>query len=1021
MSSSLSDHAPLLLRSVVDIPGGRRFRFDSYWVKLQGFQDVVAASWGRLLVANEVILQLDKAQELQHLGRLELSLRRGLKQRVMGLASLERTIAIARVEGVKDVGASTQFFRIQASKRRRRNHIDMLRDGERGEVDQSEKEALATAFYEDLLGQPQPREHDLSLPAIGLHPVDLSSMDAPFSADEIWWAVKAMPSNKSTGPDGLTWEFFRACWAVIKADVIGAVQVEFGVAARSLHRLNSTFITLKPKAEDAADIRQFQPISLVHSFAKLVTKIMALRLASWMGELVSANQSAIIWGRCIQDNFVLVHQSAWLLHRKKVPALLLKLDVARTFNSVSWPFLLSVLRQRGFGHRWISWLILLLSSASTQVLVNGCAGSAFRHGRGLRQGDPLSPLLFVLLMDVLDAMFRAAERVGVLVDLAVDGLKHRVLLYADDIVVFARPEEAELVAVREILACFGAASGLYVNFLKSSAAPIRCNDDLRHAVTSFVGCQFKDLPQKYLGLPLSLRKPSKAQLQPILDKLANKLAFWKARLMSRDDRVAYVRVLMAASVVYQLMALDVEPWFLQAVDKLRRGFLWAGKNEAHGRNCLVAWVTVCVPKHLGWLGFPNLRWMHAALRARWMWLQRTDSSKSWAGFRFAVRPDALALFNASVTISVGTGDRLLFWEDPWINGLSAAAIAPVVLKLIRPGIVKTRTVDDVLRLNARALEIVGGLSVQVVLQYLRLWQAVAAVPMHGGEDSFRWKWTDDGRFTTRLAYRVFFHGTTTLPGAKHVWNSFAPFKFRFHAWLSLRGRCWTTDRRLRRGLPSHVLCPLVQAETANHLAVQCFFARAVWDGFARRSRVAIPLPGPDSELSFWWPHSADRLSRKDARVLNAVMLLLRCFWVERNARVFEGTASTVGQVLEAALQDWRLWCAGRGGSGRGVFYVGFIILLGLFIGNLLDVDRFVERRDAIINDHDGTVEDVHEFLRGRIPDCPFGVGGGHGRRRRSDGRRGRGLGRQGDEADKGHGFFALTSGAALGPADFGLV
>jgi hypothetical protein len=79
------------------------------------------------------------------------------------------------------------------------------------------------------------------------------------------------------------------------------------------------------------------------------------------------------------------------------------------------------------------------------------------------------------------------------------------------------------------------------------------------------------------------------------------------------------------------------------------------------------------------------------------------------------------------------------------------------------------------------------------------------------------------------------------------------------------------------------------------------------------------LPGTDSELSFWWPDSADRLPRKDARVLNsAVMLLLRCLWVERNARVFEGMASTVGQVLEAALQDWRLWCAGRGGSGTGV-------------------------------------------------------------------------------------------------------
>ncbi|KAM0922677.1 hypothetical protein ACQ4PT_006132 [Festuca glaucescens] len=422
---------------------------------------------------------------------------------------------------------------------------------------------------------------------------------------------------------------------------------------------------------------------------------MALRLAPRMAELVGCNQSAFIRGRCIQDNFVLVHQSARPLHRRKVPALLLKLDVARAFDSVSWPFLLSVMRQRGFGPRWISWLVVLLRSASTRVLVNGCAGSSFLHGRGLRQGDPLSPLLFVLVMDVLDAMFRAAERAGVLVDLSAVGLKHHVSLYADDIVVFARPDEQELVAVKEILACFGAASGLCVNYLKSSVAPIRCDDDTRVAVAPLLDCPFKELPQQYLGLPLSLRKPSKAELQIVLDKLAAKLAFWKARLMSRDGRVAYVHAVMAASVVYQLMALDVDPWFLQAVDKLRRGFLWAGKNEAHGGNCLVAWNSVCAPKHLGGLGLHNLWWMHAALRARWIWLQRTDQSKPWAGFRFAARPDALALFNASVDIIVGSGARLLFWEDPWLHDLSVAAVAPAVLKLLRPGTAKRRSVPRV--------------------------------------------------------------------------------------------------------------------------------------------------------------------------------------------------------------------------------------------------------------------------------------------------------------------------------------
>jgi hypothetical protein len=119
--------------------------------------------------------------------------------------------------------------------------------------------------------------------------------------------------------------------------------------------------------------------------------------------------------------------------------------------------------------------------------------------------------------------------------------------------------------------------------------------------------------------------------------------------MSRDGRVAYARGVMDASVVYQLMELDEDPWFPQAVDKLRRGFLWAGKNEANGGDCLVAWDAVCAPKFLGGLGLPNLRWMHVALHARLIWLQCTYRTRAWSGFRFAIRSDATPLFDTSLT------------------------------------------------------------------------------------------------------------------------------------------------------------------------------------------------------------------------------------------------------------------------------------------------------------------------------------------------------------------------------------
>jgi hypothetical protein len=165
------------------------------------------------------------------------------------------------------------------------------------------------------------------------------------------------------------------------------------------------------------------------------------------------------------------------------------------------------------------------------------------------------------------------------------------------------------------------------------------------------------------------------------------------------------------------------------------------------------------------------------------------------------------------------------------------------------------------------------------------------------------------------------YSTTALPGAAHVWHSFTPFKHRFHAWLSLRRRCWTADRRLRRGLPSHVLCPLCGTvdETADHISLQCVFSHAIWTGFGRRTGLDLPPPSTDSLLPIWWPAFSDRLARLDAKKANsAIMLVLRALWVERNARVFDGVVSPVGVVLDRAVEEWNLWLASRRGLSRGV-------------------------------------------------------------------------------------------------------
>jgi hypothetical protein len=162
------------------------------------------------------------------------------------------------------------------------------------------------------------------------------------------------------------------------------------------------------KKKDALLLGDFRPISLIHSFAKLFTKVLACRIAPHMNSLVRTNQSAFITGRLIHENFKAVQLTAKLLRRKKIPSALYKIDIAKAFDSLDWTFLLEVLKHMGFSRRWLNWISLILSTASTKIILNGSPG------------DPLSPFLFVLAMEALNALIKKAEAKGMLEPLGRD-------------------------------------------------------------------------------------------------------------------------------------------------------------------------------------------------------------------------------------------------------------------------------------------------------------------------------------------------------------------------------------------------------------------------------------------------------------------------------------------------------------------------------------------------------------------------------------------------------------------------
>jgi hypothetical protein len=291
----------------------------------------------------------------------------------------------------------------------------------------------------------------------------------------------------------------------------------------NLELLNSAYIILLPKKDEVCHVKDFRPISLVHSFAKLITKLLANRLTEHLDNMVSQNQSAFIKGRSILDNFMLVQQTTKMFHQKKCARILLRLDITKAFDSVSWPFLLEVFKHLGFGQIWCDIVSILLASASSQIMLNGKPGQKNIHRRGLRQGDPLSPMLFILVMDVLCYLIKKAADDGLLEPLTENSVHNRISLYADDVVIFLHPVALDLVITMDILRIFGEESGLKVNMAKSSVFPIHCAVGNLDTIHNLLSCVVANFPYKYLGVPLSLKKLGRQHLQPFIDKIAHRL------------------------------------------------------------------------------------------------------------------------------------------------------------------------------------------------------------------------------------------------------------------------------------------------------------------------------------------------------------------------------------------------------------------------------------------------------------------------------------------------------------------
>ncbi|GJV68037.1 putative RNA-directed DNA polymerase, eukaryota, reverse transcriptase zinc-binding domain protein [Tanacetum coccineum] len=372
-----------------------------------------------------------------------------------------------------DVGDSNStFFHKSIKSRTQRSRIDMIRNAENVEVTGSLVPEVFVAHYESFLGTSTECD-DLDTNGLFVKTVSDStntSMIAPVTNAEIKRAMFGIGDDKAPGPDGFTSAFFKKGWDVVGHDVCMAVH-EFFVNGQLLKEVNHTFLALIPKITTPLGVSDYRPISCCNVIYKCISKILTNRIMVGIKEVVSDNQSAFVPGRRISDNILITQELMHNYHRNRgPPRCAFKVDIQKAYDTVNWRFLGFVLKCFGFHHTMINWVMACVKSPSFSICVNGDIHGFFKGKQGLRQGDPLSPFLFTLVMEVLTVILQRRVRLS-------DSFRFHKhceelglvnVCFADDLFLFAQGGVESAKVIMESLNEFKMVSGLVPSIPKST-------------------------------------------------------------------------------------------------------------------------------------------------------------------------------------------------------------------------------------------------------------------------------------------------------------------------------------------------------------------------------------------------------------------------------------------------------------------------------------------------------------------------------------------------------------------------
>ncbi|KAL9243816.1 hypothetical protein vseg_017658 [Gypsophila vaccaria] len=516
-------------------------------------------------------------------------------------------------------------------------------------------------YYKDLPGsQAATMEVNMAVVRRGNSCVEehWALLHTPITLDEIKHTLFSIPATKSPGPDGFTSQFFKDDWDIVGVDVSKAI-LNFFDTGQLLSELNATVITLIPKLDRPSSVKHFRPISCCNVLYKTISKILCTRLAKVLPLLISRNQGAFIKGRSILENILICQDLVRMYNRSMVsPRCMFKLDLQKAYDSIEWGFLEQMLMALRFPETFTQLIMTCVSSPSYTLSLNGAQFGFFKGRRGLRQGDPLSPLLFCICMEYLSRVMEfAVTQWPFRFHPMCKPLKLTHLLFADDLLMFSRGDHMCIMLILRVLATFAATSGLRVNAAKSEVVFNGVTDELKQDITSISGYQEGNLPFKYLGVPIQPGRLQKHDCNILIERMVARIKSIGARKLSYAGRIVLINSVLNTLHNYWSSIFLLPKGVVNRVEALCRNFLWSNAAD-YQRTPLVAWDNVCCSKKEGGLGIKKAGVWNVAVVGKLVHWIYTKADRLWV-----LWIDHVYLKGADWTSYVPPSDSTWTWRN----------------------------------------------------------------------------------------------------------------------------------------------------------------------------------------------------------------------------------------------------------------------------------------------------------------------------------------------------------------------